>query len=90
MFKWRICDYPDCAKIVCQAVLKDRNSICILLCRTGIGISIAANKINDIRCALCSDEYSGEMARKHNNANVIALGGIILDPDTAIEILKKN
>lgn len=82
------CDYPDCAEIVCDKVVNDVTSFGILICGTGIGISIAANKINNIRCALCNDTYSAEMARKHNNANVLALAGRILTPEKAIEILK--
>jgi ribose 5-phosphate isomerase B len=67
-------DYPDYAKIVAEKVLKN-NALGILVCSTGIGISIAANKIKGIRCALCSEEFSAMMSRKHNNANVLALGG---------------
>jgi len=80
-------DYPDIAKIVCDEVLKN-NATGILLCGTGIGISIAANKINGIRCALCSNEYSAMMAKKHNNANVLALGGRVIGPELAKSIVK--
>ena len=82
------CDYPDAAVAVCEKVLNNPNSIGILICGTGIGISITANKINNINCALCSDIYSAEMARKHNNANVLALGGRILEPQKAIDIME--
>lgn len=80
-------DYPDIAKIVCDEVLKN-NTIGILLCGTGIGISIAANKINGIRCALCSNEYSAIMAKRHNNANVLALGGRVIGAELAKSIVK--
>ncbi len=81
-------DYPDYAKQVCIKV-KQNNGIGILICSTGLGISISANKIKGIRCALCSDEYSAEMAKKHNNANVLALGGNVIGPGLAKNILKK-
>jgi ribose 5-phosphate isomerase B len=68
-------DYPDFAKTVSEKVLSKKDSLGILVCSTGIGISIAANKIKGIRCALCSEEFSAEMSRRHNNANVLALGG---------------
>ena len=83
------CDYPDCAKVVCENVLKNEDSLGIVICGTGIGISIASNKINGIRCALCYNKFTGEMAKKHNNANVIALGGRILSDELAVEILEQ-
>ena len=81
------CDYPDFAKWVCDKVLCTPNSLGILICGTGIGMSIAANKIKDIRCALCTNVEMALMARKHNNANVLALGGRILENDVAKDIL---
>ena len=59
----------------------------IVVCGTGIGISIACNKVKGIRCALCSDTYSARMSREHNNANVLALGGRVIGRDLAIEIV---
>ena len=82
------CDYPDCAKIVCDKVINDKESLGILVCGTGIGISIAANKFKNIRCALCNDIFSGEMAKRHNNANVIAMGGRIINHTLAIKIIE--
>ena len=82
-------DYPDIAQSLCREVNSDKNSFGILICGTGIGISIAANKIKNIRCALCSDLYSAEMAKKHNNANVIALGGRIIAPEFAFLMIDK-
>lgn len=68
-------DYPDMAAAACDAFLKGGYEFGILLCGTGIGVSIAANKIAGIRCALVCDLFSAEMARAHNNANFIAFGG---------------
>ncbi len=68
-------DYPDCAVPVCDAVVAGECECGILVCGTGIGISIAANKIDGIRAALCSDVYSATMAKEHNNANIMCLGG---------------
>ncbi|MBR6729709.1 MAG: RpiB/LacA/LacB family sugar-phosphate isomerase, partial [Clostridia bacterium] len=67
-------DYPDIAQKVCEKVKEEGSEFGILLCGTGIGISIAANKIEGIRCALVNNEYSAEKAKQHNNANVIAMG----------------
>lgn len=83
------CDYPDIAQHVTRSVNSDKNSFGILICGTGIGISIAANKVNNIRCALCNDLYSAEMAKKHNNANVIAMGARLIAPDLAYLIIEK-
>ena len=64
-------DYPDCAKPVCKAVLDGECECGILICGTGIGISMAANKFKGIRAALCGDVFSAKMSKEHNNANVI-------------------
>lgn len=82
-------DYPDIASLVSNLVLNNRDSIGILICGTGIGMSIAANKINNIRCALCNDLFSAEMAKKHNNANIIALGARIIATELSFLIIKK-
>ncbi|MBQ9376322.1 MAG: ribose 5-phosphate isomerase B [Schwartzia sp.] len=81
-------DYPDIAEKVCEEVTAGRSERGVLLCGTGIGISIAANKIKGIRCALCGDVYSARMARAHNDANVLALGGRVLGPGLAGEIVR--
>ncbi len=81
-------DFPDYAKKVCQAVLDNDCDRGILICGTGIGMSIAANKVNGIRCALCNSIMTARLSMEHNNANVIALGGRVLGPDYAIEILQ--
>jgi len=67
-------DYPDFASKVCKEVLKDQESKGILICGSGLGMSMAANKFDGIRAALCHNEYSAKMAREHNDANVLCLG----------------
>ena len=79
-------DYPDFAKSLCEEVLK-LNCIGVLICGTGVGISIAANRNPNIRCALCHSVETAQMARQHNNANVLAIGGRILAEETAKNIL---
>lgn len=80
-------DYPDIASAVCKEVLKG-DAFGILICGTGIGISISANKFNGIRAALCSEEYSAKMTRLHNDANVLALGGRTVGVELAKSIVK--
>ncbi len=80
-------DYPDIAKAACQKVTEKDCAWGVLICGTGIGISIAANKIRGIRCALVTNEYSAEMTKRHNNANMLALGGRVTGPDLAKNIL---
>lgn len=80
-------DYPDISKEVCELILQGECESGILICGTGIGISIAANKIKGIRCALCSDCFSAQATREHNNTNVIALGGRIVGPELAVKIV---
>ena len=81
-------DYPDIAEKVCADVTSGAADFGIVLCGTGIGISIAANKIKGIRCALCNDVYSAKKARQHNNANVLAMGGRVLGFGPAGEIVR--
>ncbi len=80
-------DYPDCAKPVCEAVISGQCDRGILICGTGIGISIAANKYKGIRAALCSDVYSAKMAKEHNNAQIICLGGRVTGRELAFMIV---
>ncbi len=68
-------DYPDQAELVACEVVAGRVSFGVVLCGTGIGISIAANKVDGIRCALVNDVFTATMAKEHNNANVLAFGG---------------
>ena len=80
-------DYPDCARPVCEAVQDGTAEGGILICGTGIGISMAANKFKGIRAALCSDVYSAKMTKAHNNANVICLGGRVIGREHAFMIV---
>ncbi len=80
-------DYPNYGKACGEAVMRGDAERGIVICGTGIGISIAANKVKGIRCALCTSLFMAEMSRKHNNANVLALGGRILEPDLALGIV---
>ena len=81
-------DYPDYALKVCEMVVSKKVTYGILICGSGIGISISANKINGIRAALCHNEYTAWMARQHNNANVLALGGRVIGKGLALEITR--
>ena len=81
------CDYPDYAKKVAHAVAQKECELGILICGTGIGISIAANKVKGIRCALCHDCFSAEATKQHNNANILAMGGRIVGPGLALKIV---
>lgn len=80
-------DYPDIAVSACEEVTSGECSWGVLVCGTGIGISIAANKVSGIRCALVGNEYSAEMTKRHNNANMLAFGGRVTGPDLAKNIL---
>lgn len=79
-------DYPVYAYKVATAVADDNTSLGILCCGTGIGISMAANKVKGIRAAVCTNEFMAEMTRRHNNSNIIALGGRIIDEPTAVKL----
>lgn len=80
-------DYPDKAVEVCRTLLEQESDCGIIVCGTGIGVSIAANKVPGIRAAHCSDCFSARMAREHNDANVITLGGRTLGTELAFEIV---
>lgn len=80
------CDYPDYAHLLASKM--EPKSFGILICGTGIGISIAANRHREIRCALCSESLSARLARKHNDANVLALGARLVGMDLALDIIK--
>ncbi len=84
-------DYPDYALEVAKKVLtdNDKNSFGILVCGTGIGMEIAANKMDGIRAALAYDEYTAELAKRHNNANILTLGGRTTTPTEAIRYIDK-
>ena len=82
-------DYPDFAAKVAHDVSDRRADLGILVCGSGIGMAISANKIDGIRAANVSSEYAAQMSREHNNANVLALGSRILQEDEAIRIVDK-
>ena len=81
------CDYADFAHLLCARL--DENSFGVLVCGTGIGMSVAANRHSGVRCALCSEILSARLARKHNDANVLALGARLLGTSLAIEIVRE-
>lgn len=82
-------DYPDYAKKLSEAMITGENKYGILICGTGIGMSIAANREPLIRAALCINELMAEKARAHNNANVLVLGSKLIDETTALKIVDK-
>lgn len=86
-FDKRSCDYPDYGKAAARAVAEGSCEKGIVVCTTGIGISIAANKVPGVRCALCTDPYLAKMTRLHNDANMLALGGGFTGINLALEIV---
>lgn len=80
-------DYPDIAAALCPSVVSKEAEFGILICGTGIGISIAANKHKGIRAALCTNEYTAEKTRQHNDANILCLGGRVVGEDLAKSIV---
>ena len=81
------CDYPIYGRAVAEAVANGECDKGIVICTTGIGISITANKVKGIRCALCADTLTARMTREHNDANVLAIGGGIVGPNLGISIV---
>jgi ribose 5-phosphate isomerase B len=81
-------DYPDYGLKAGQEVVSGNADRGIVICGTGIGISISANKVKGIRCALCHDVYSAEMTRAHNDSNILAMGGRVIGRDLALRIVK--
>lgn len=81
-------DYPDYATLVTDAVLGGVAERGILVCGTGIGMAIAANKVPGVRAAACADTYTARMAREHNDTNVLTLGARITGPEAAVEIVR--
>ena len=82
-------DYPDYARLVAKEIQNNKYNFGILICGSGIGISIAANRYKGIRAALCTSEFHAEMSRKHNDANIIALGARITPIDEMFSIISK-
>ena len=80
-------DYPDMALPACDAVVGGECERALLFCGTGVGISMAANKVKGIRAALCGDCYSAEMTRRHNDANILAMGARVLGTGLALKIV---
>lgn len=80
-------DYPDFAKALCIDIKSGKIETGILICGTGLGISISANKIKGIRCALCHETFSAQFSKQHNDANVLALGARVTGPGLALEIV---
>ena len=80
------CDYPDFAAAVGRAVAANEGTLGLLVCGTGIGMSLAANKIPGVRAAVCGDVYSAKMTRRHNDANILCLGARVTGPGLAEEI----
>jgi ribose 5-phosphate isomerase B len=89
VFEDKSVDYPTIVGEACKRLLNAEFSSLIAICGTGIGASIAANRMKGIRAALCHDEFTAEMAKRHNNANVLVLGGRVLATDLALRIVKK-
>lgn len=83
------CDYPDYAAPAAQAVASGACDKGIVICTTGIGVSMVANKIQGVRCALCSDLLSAEMTRRHNDANMLAMGAGVIGQNLALAIVDK-
>ena len=82
------CHYPDFGEKVGRAVVAGEADCGVLICGTGVGISIAANKVNGVRAAVCSDTTTSHLVKEHNNANIIALGARIVGIETAKDIVK--
>lgn len=87
VFSSEAIDYPDVAFAVAQAVAAGEHERGILICGTGIGMAIAANKVKGIRAAACSDVYSAKMSRRDNDANILCVGGRVVGPGLAAEIV---
>ena len=81
------CDYPDYALPAAEAVASGKCDRGIIICTTGVGVSIVANKVPGVRCALCQDKYCAEFTRRHNNANVLALGAKVVKEDKALKLI---
>lgn len=82
------CDYADFAAPACHAVQTGECKVAMLFCSTGVGMSIAANKMQNIRACCCSDTFSAEMTRRHNNANVLCMGELVVGTGLATRIVK--
>ena len=81
-------DYPDTGKIVAQQIASGEHDRGILICGTGLGMSMVANKFPHVRAALCNDLFSASMSRRHNDANILVMGGRVIGDILALEILR--
>ena len=86
IYEQKSVDYPEIAQKLCDGIVNGNNERGILVCGTGIGMSIAANKVKGIRAAACSEHFSAKYTRLHNNSNVLCLGGRVIGVGTAIEL----
>lgn len=82
-------DYPDIAQKVCEGILAKQTDFGVLVCGSGIGVSIKANRYKGIRAALCWDNVTAELARRHNNANILCMGGRLVPFGNLLEIIQK-
>ena len=87
IYELKSVDYPEIAEKLCESIVGGENELGILVCGTGIGMSIAANKVKGIRAAACSEHFSAKYTRLHNNSNVLCLVGIVIGVGTAIELV---
>ena len=81
-------DYPDQGQKVAEAIIAGEVEKGVLICGTGIGISIVANKVKGIRCALCTNEFTAEMSRRHNDANMLAMGARVVEEAKALKMVE--
>lgn len=81
------CDYPEKAREVCEALQREEAELGILLCGTGVGMSVSANKMRGIRACCCSDTFSARMSRRHNNANVLTFGSRVVGRGLALDLV---
>ena len=81
------CDYPDMAEAACRAVVAGECDKALLFCGTGVGISMSANKIRGIRACCCSDAFSAEYTRRHNDANALCMGGRVVGPGLGVYLV---
>ncbi len=87
IYEQKSVDYPEIAKKVADSVVSGDNTLGILICGTGIGMSLAANKVKGIRAAVCSEHFSAKYTRLHNNSNILCLGGRVIGIGTALELV---
>ena len=81
------CDYPDMAEAACRAVVAGECDKALLFCGTGVGISMSANKVRGIRACCCSDAFSAEYTRRHNDANALCMGGRVVGPGLGVYLV---